>query len=252
MSTNPKPSQLRRLALDIESTYQHDHRDRRSEKAALVGAKLRAQADLADAAAGEADTGIADDYHITQRVPLLGEIKIKGGHRLSIERPYADEGAAHGIHVAFEWASDPGYAERDGRLVRMYIGTEADGPTAQYEAGSGQWYALKSHGNYGKNHAYGGNWASARVDSAPAIFNQLEKIMDQSTRIAQAKARLAAAELNLFANQQDEMSRSYARQAQRPAYDGQAEVCAGKAVAAASHADITRAKATLVLAQAGL
>lgn len=91
--------ELRRIGADLEAAYASDQR---AEKSALVAAKLRAQADLQDAQAGT-DTGIADECIIVQRVPLLGLIKIKGGRRIDVERPYRDEGAAHGIHVAFEW-----------------------------------------------------------------------------------------------------------------------------------------------------
>lgn len=243
--------ELRRIAIDLETAYSDDHRDRRDEKAALVAAKLRAQADLDDALTGET-TGTAAECHIVQRVPLLGEIRIQGGRRVAVERPYHDEGAAHGIHVAFEWAADPVAEDRDGTLIRIFIGTEDAGPLAHYEAGSRQWYALTGRGNHGKRYACGGNWSAVRVDTPPEIFNRLEKVMEQASRIAQAKARLEAAKLNLFAAQQDDMAAAYARQSTRPAYDGQAEVCASKAGIAASHADITRAKASLVLAEAGL
>jgi len=71
-------------------------------------------------------------------------------------------------------------------------------------------------------------------------------------RIDRAKARLRAAELRVHACQQDKLAAGYARQGTHPIYDGQAEVCAGKAAEAGSYADRTRAQADLIEAEAGL
>lgn len=252
LAADPTAAQLRRLALDIESAYSDDHREGRSNTASLVAEKMRAQADLSDAINGEENTGVAAEYHVAQTLPLLGEIHLKAGRLVKIEHPYDSEGEAYGIYVAFQRAADPVAEDRDGMFSRIYIGSKEAGPLAQYEVHTGQWYALTGRGNHGKNYACGGNWSSRKVDQAPEIFNQLEKIMDQNQKIAQAKARLEAAKLMLHANSQDQGAAAHNRQAAHPIYDGQSEICMAKAATWAAHADITRVKAALVLAEAGL
>lgn len=252
MSAKISTPQLRRLAADIENAYRENFREQRNITAQLVAEKMRAEAELADAQAG-ITTGTAAEYHAIQVLPLLGEVHIKGGGNIvKIERPYSGDGEKHGIYVAFQRPCDPVAAERDGLFVRIWIGTKEAGPLAQYEVSTGQWYALAGRGNHGKNYACGGNWSSKKVDQAPKIFYQLEKIMNQETKIAQAKAKLEYAKLMLHANSQDQGAASHFRQAETPAYDGQSEICLGKAGQWAAHAEITRARAALLLAEAGL
>ena len=69
---------------------------------------------------------------------------------------------------------------------------------------------------------------------------------------AHAEAKLEAAKLMLHANCQQQGAMAHMRQAERPAYSGQAEICISKAATWAAHAEITRARAGLVLAKAGL
>lgn len=254
-TTNLTPAQLRRWAQDQRDYYDGS---RMEERAEVFGDRLLARAELADAL-DDTDTGIAEECIIEQRVPLLGLIKIKGGRKIEVEHPYNCEAEAHGIHVAFQWCSDPGSEERDGQLVRLYIGHRDTGIQAQYEASTEQWYECTARGNHGKNYACGGNWSSKKVATPPAIFNQLEAIMEnirteaeKQARIAQAKARLEAANLMVHAQCQREHAAAYTRQASRPIYDGQTEVCIGKGEMAMAHAGVTEARAKLVLAEAGL
>ena len=248
-------AQLRKAAADLIKTYRDDHRDARSEAAQIVGAEMCARADLMDAEAGT-DTGVAQQCIIEQDVPLLGKIKIEGGRKIFVERPYNCEGEASGIYVDFQWCADPRAAERDGTLIRFWIGSQEQGPLAQYEASDGQWYALTSRGNYGKRYACGGNWSSKKIEQAPEIVNQLEKIMNEQNakneRIAKAKIKLEAARLRLLAQSQRDMAAAYGRQATKPIYPEQAEICAGKGSMALSHADVTEARAALLLAEAGI
>lgn len=252
MDTKITAPQLRCLAADIVAAYADDFRDNRNITAQLVADKMVAEANLIDAKSGQ-NTTIAAEYHTTQILPLLGSVHIKGGGSIiKIDRPYRSEGKKQGIYVNFSRTCDPVAAERDGHFNHIYIGTEKDGPLAHYAAASNQWYECTSHGNFGKNYACGGNWSSKKVDQAPEIFNQLEKIMDQATKIAQTEAKLAAAKLMLHANTQDQGAAAHLRQAAHPAYDGQDAICVGKAATWAAQAEITRAKAGLLLAQAGL
>ena len=249
------PAQLHRYALDQRAYYDGS---RQEERAIIFGARMEARAELDDALA-DTDSGIAEECIIEQRVPLLGLIKIKGGRKIYVEHHYNCEAEAHGIHVAFQWCSDPGCEERNAMLVRLYIGHRDTGIQAQYEASTGHWYQCTGRGNHGKNYACGGNWSSRKVATPPAIFNQLEEIMknirteaQKQQRIAQAKASLEAAELMVLAQVQREHAAGYARQSCNPIYDGQAEICIGKAGMAGAFADRTEARAKLVLAEAGL
>jgi hypothetical protein len=233
---------LRRWALDLEANYPGKLT---AEAAAL---HLSARADLMDAEAGT-ESGIAPAAIIIQQVPLLGRIEIAGGKIRSIERPYHAEGERIGIHVAFEWLTDPGAEERAGQLIRMYLGSSERGPLAQYDCSSAQWYALTGRGNHGKRYACGGNWSSNRSDQPPAIMQQLEAYMD---RIAQAKAKLAAAELRVKAAGQRQQVEAYYRQAANPAYPGQEVICLSKAAQVEAIAMRTEAEADLILAEAGV
>lgn len=229
------------------------------ERATVFGALIHARADLMDSKAG-VDTGTAAECCIEYTYPLVGLVKVRGGRRIFVECPYNLEGEEHGIYVSFEWASDPSYEERDGRLVRFFIGTESTGPLAHYEAHydgeQGQWFELSSQRGYGKEYAAGGTWSANKVAAPPEIFTKLEAIMNQriaqQERIAQAKARLEAAQLMVLAQSQREMATSYARQGRSPIYDGQEIVCAHKADMAASHAAVTEARAQLILSQPGV
>lgn len=75
---------------------------------------------------------------------------------------------------------------------------------------------------------------------------------EQADRIRKAKARLEAARLRVRACGQDQYAAAYTRQIDHPAYEGQGEICAGKAVEASAYAAETRAKADLLEAEAGI
>jgi hypothetical protein len=75
---------------------------------------------------------------------------------------------------------------------------------------------------------------------------------EQAERIRKAKVRLEAARLRIKACQQDRFAAGYARQGERPIYDGQDAVCASKAAEAAAYAAKTRAQADLIEAEAGI
>lgn len=69
-------------------------------------------------------------------------------------------------------------------------------------------------------------------------------------RVTLAKARLEAAQLRTRAAHQEDQAAAYRRQAAKPAYDGQAEICLGKAATVDALAAENRAKANLVDAEA--
>jgi ribosome recycling factor len=71
-------------------------------------------------------------------------------------------------------------------------------------------------------------------------------------RVRKARARLEAARLRVRACSQDQNATAHMRQASHPIYDGQREICAGKAALIGSLADQTRAQADLIEAEAGL
>lgn len=75
---------------------------------------------------------------------------------------------------------------------------------------------------------------------------------EMQERIRVAKARLEAARLRVHAAQQDEHAASYMRQASKPIYDGQSEICTGKGTHVAALAAETRARADLIEAEAGI
>lgn len=76
-----------------------------------------------------------------------------------------------GVYVAYQW--------REGHeIVTMWIGTRQGGPILQWTANGadlwdgavrrefpgGAWTPLYSRGNYGRNYACGGNWASQTLN----------------------------------------------------------------------------------------
>lgn len=208
-------------------------------------AQMLAECDLDDAKSG-IDSGIADIAEITQDIPLIGKVTIRGGKIVAVERHYNGEGEAHGIHCAWEWRSDPAAEYYTGMCVRMYIGTEQSGPLAQWEASTGQWYALESRGNYGKRYAFGGNFKGTKISQKPGILQKLEDIMDRAEKIRVAEIKLKAAQKRVFAAHQLDGVRAYERQASNPAYDGQDMVCMGKAAVVRALAAQTMAEADLI------
>jgi len=71
---------------------------------------------------------------------------------------------------------------------------------------------------------------------------------EKKTKLAQA--RLEAAKLRTRAAHQESQAQAYRRQAAKPIYDGQAEICLGKAAEVAALAAENRAKADLIEAEA--
>jgi hypothetical protein len=69
--------------------------------------------------------------------------------------------------------------------------------------------------------------------------------------IERAQKRLEAAKLRTRAAHQDTQAEAYRRQAAKPIYDGQAEICLGKATEAEALAAENRARADLLEAEAG-
>lgn len=229
---------MRKWAYDME-TYYGNHSNMRYVMLVKAHAdKLRAEADIIDGCSGK----IADVAEMHYNYPLIGKVVIRGGKMVALERPYNCEGEAHGIYTAWEWRNDPTAEICAGQLCRLYIGTIDDGPLAMYDADSQQWYKLASKGNYGKNYACGGTWASTKAVQIPEIVTKLEDIM---YKLAQAKKRLEASKLRVLAAHQMDNAIAYERQSYNPAYEGQSEICAGKA-------EIMRAYAKRTLAQADL
>ena len=73
-----------------------------------------------------------------------------------------------------------------------------------------------------------------------------------SMTVEQARARVKAAELRVRAASMDQCTAGYSRQASNPIYDGQSEICMGKAAEQQAFADRVRAQADLIEAEAGL
>jgi len=69
-------------------------------------------------------------------------------------------------------------------------------------------------------------------------------------KIKLAQARLEAAKLRTRAAHQDTMAQSYRRQATKPGYDGQIEICLGKAAEVEALAAENRARADVIKAEA--
>jgi len=80
---------------------------------------------------------------------------------------------------------------------------------------------------------------------------QVTRTPEQEQRIARASAKLKAAELRLQACQNDQRAEGYNRQAMHPAYDGQSEICCGKADNEVAYGNKLRAQADLIEAEAG-
>jgi hypothetical protein len=243
-----KTSESRRWAMDMYEHYSNKSMEL-AIKAEAHKNKMIAEADLADAKAG-IEPAIAEEAIVSQIVPIVGEIRLKGGRRIYVERPYNGEAETEGIHVAWEWRNDPTAEEQAGQLCRMYIGTVEAGPVAQWDADDGQWYELKGRGNHGKRYAFGGNWTSTKVSIVPAIVARIGEIMDKTAKIKVAEAKLEAARLRVKAAHQLDMASGYERQAANPAYAGQDMVCLGKANVVRSLAAQTLAEADLVEAKA--
>ena len=236
--------ELRKWANDMEHFFGSSARLEMLAKAEAHAHRMRAKAALIDAEEG-VDTGTAEVAEVVQGLPIVGKVAVRGGKRVSIERPYNGEGEPYGIHTAWEWRDDPTAEEQTGSLCRLYIGTEQHGPVAMYDADQDQWHALNSRGNFGKRYACGGNFSSKKVSEQPEIVKTLEVIMDKAERVEKAKMRLQAANKRVLAAHQMESAAAYDRQAMNPAYDDQSIICLGKA-------DITRAYAQRTIAEAEL
>ena len=73
---------------------------------------------------------------------------------------------------------------------------------------------------------------------------------EETPKVKLMKARLKAAELRKDAAHQDEFAAGYFRQAKKPIYPGQEEVCEGKGNSVLSLAAKNRAQADLIEAEA--
>jgi len=233
---------------------------RNADAARAQAALLIAEADLADAKA-DINNSVEEDCTIKNTYPILGEITRKGGAINNVQNPWEQEhvDALHkiGIDMAFEWRNDPRAGLRQGELIRIYIGTKQDGPKVTWS--DGVWHSHKSHGNFGKNWAYGGNWSSLNCPTsqnlntiAPDLAQKIEEIKMDIDRIKKAEAKVAAAQKRILACSQRDMAAASMRQASHPAYIGQDIICAGKADRANAYAMRTEAEADLIEAQAGL
>ena len=249
MTTTFTAAELRKWADDMEQFFGSSSRVEVLAKAEAHADRMRARADLIDAENDE-ETGVADVAEIVQVLPIIGEVRIRGGKRVAIERPYNGEGERHGIYTAWEFRDDPAAEEEAGSLCRLYVGTVQDGPLAQYNAYDGQWYELKSRGNFGRRYACGGNWSGKKVAKQPEIINKLEEIMDRQEAIKKAELRLAAASKRVHAAHQMANAAAHDRQATNPIYEGQSMICMVKADTIRAYAARTLAEADLLDAQA--
>lgn len=162
--TQLSPSQLRRHALLLRERAPNYKRPEDEAMAQAEADLLDAEADVADAKAGT-QSGIADSAIISREYPILGRIDTEGGAIKHVEHPFGESEintlAAKGIHVAWEWSFDPASGLDEGRLYRIYVGSEGDGPRASWY--NGRWRRLRSNGNYGKRYAFGGTWSSDKT-----------------------------------------------------------------------------------------
>lgn len=243
-----KSSELRRWALDMYEYYSTKS-DLLAMKAEVHRDRMLARADLEDAKAGRMPE-TAEVAEVVQVVPILGEIRLRGGKIVGVERPYSGEAEVADIHVAFEWRSDPTAEEEAGQICRIYIGTKQAGPVASWEAQDSQWRLAKSNGNFGKKYAFGGTWSSTKTETVPEIVAQIGAIMDKLERIKKAEAKLAAAEKRVMAAHTLERAAAYDRQAMNPSYAGQDSICCGKADTTRAFADKLYAEADLIEAKA--
>lgn len=257
------PGQLRQHACLLREKYL-DSCSRDAEVARAHADLMDADAELAEARqdipspAPEEDCTIIDDY------PIIGEVKRRGGDIIDIERAWSKAHIAAleslDVDIAFEWCFDPRAGIDQGELIRIYIGTRADGPRCLWH--HGVWSAHKSKGNFGKNWACGGNWSSAGCGKsadlniiAPDLAQKIREVIDmvtQQNKILQAEAKIKAAQKRILACSQRDMAAASRRQADHPAYPGQEMICSGKADMADSFAARTEAEADLILAKAGL
>lgn len=242
-------SELRKWAEEMEQFFGQSNRPEVLEKAKAHAHRMRARADLLDAESG-VDSGVAAIAEVVQTLPIIGRVAISGGRIISIERPYNGEGEEVGIHTAWEWRNDPTAEEKAGRLCRLYVGTEQQGPLAMFDADSNQWHELKSRGNFGKRFACGGTFSSKKTDHKPEIITRLEGIMEKKERIEKAKMRLEAANKRVLAASLMSYAMGSQRQAMNPAYDGQEGICMCNADRYIAHAGKHIAEAELLEAQA--
>lgn len=159
-------AQLRRHAQVMRSSVAP--RGREDMRDAMAG-RLEAEADMLDAEAGQY-SGISDSAIISRVYPILGRVDTEGGALVKVERPWGEEqiaaAEARGIYVSWEWSLGYSSGLDQGKLHRIYIGTQWQGPVACWY--NGRWRKLTSKGNYGRNYSHGGTW-SASKESYPSL-----------------------------------------------------------------------------------
>jgi hypothetical protein len=243
----------RRWAQDMRDEYTGT---RHEPLALAVAAQIEAAADLQDITDHGAPQGMADSATITEEYPIIGRITISARGIQAIERPYNDDiiaaCEAEGIYVAWQWCHDPASGLNNHRLCHIHIGTRDAGPVAGYDCNNNQWYTRTSRGNYGKRYACGGTWSAEKTSQKPKIVERIETIMDQAQKIKQAEARLQAANLRLRAAHTAQNAAAHISQAAHPSYDGQSDICVGKACVINAYTDKLLAEAALIEANAGL
>jgi hypothetical protein len=255
-----RPGQLRQHARLLRARYnEQDTRD--AEAARSQAALMEAEAELVETQADIISPAPEEDCTIRINNPILGEIICKGGKIEGIEYPWEQDHVDAlykiGIDMAFEWCHDPRAGLRQGQLIRIYIGTKDIGPRVMWC--DGIWSSHKSHGNYGKNWACGGNWSSVGAKKskhlnniAPDLAQKIKEAKMDIERIKKVEAKVKAAQKRILACSQRDMAASYNRQASHPAYPGQEIICAGKASMVSTLASKTEAEAELIEARAGL
>lgn len=254
-----RPGQLRQHARLLQERYAGQHA-RDADAASTQTDLMLADAELAEAKMDVASPATEEDCTIKRHYPILGEVINKGGKIINIQYPWeqshVDALYNKGIDMAFEWCHDPRAGLRQGRLIRIYIGTKDDGPRVMWH--DGIWTSHKSKGNYGKNWACGGSWSSDGDKSddfnliAPYLAQIIEEVKMDIDRVKKAEAKVKAAKKRILACSQRDSAASANRQATHPAYPGQDIICMGKAKMAESLAAKTDAEADLIEVQAGL
>jgi hypothetical protein len=242
----------------------------------LLAAALHceARAELAEAEQGLSSPSPEEDCTVYADYPIIGMVSARLGRILSVEHPWTDAMGdvleARGIMIRWEWCFDAHRiisGDARGPLVYIYVGTREHGPRAQWH--DGHWYKLTSNSKYGGRWALGGTWRTeyagrdrkgynTLAECAPDLDAAIKEVQGMSEtknetkeqRIAAAKAKLAAANKRVLAASQREMARGYLRQASNPAYDGQADICIGKADQVEAMAARSEAEADVIEAEA--
>ncbi len=181
------PGALRQHARLLRERYAGDG-SRDGEAARIHADAMAARAEIMEAEANIPSPAPEEDCTLRDTYPIIGRVVRRGGSIKEIEHPWDERHVRalnrRGIDIVWEWCHDPRAEERQGSLIRIYIGTRYEGPRVMWC--DGLWRTLKSRGNYGKNWACGGTWQyvvgckeSADLNEvAPDLARAIEEVKD--------------------------------------------------------------------------